>query len=170
MLEYEKLKNKSNLGGARPGAGRKKGGMNKATLERMQVEKEFKQRVLKNADRLFDAQFSLAQGLSYLFVIRTETDKKGNNHKLKPELITNPIIIKEFLDGEYEDSEDEYYFITTKTPENKAIDSLLDRTFGKAQQNVDLTSQGDKLNGVIVLPQKNANPLETNNQTGASTF
>jgi hypothetical protein len=165
----EKVKNKSALGGARPGAGRKKGGMNQATLERLQVEKELKQRVLKNANRLYDAQFSLAQGLSYLFVIKTETDKKGNKRKLRPELITSPIIIESYLNGDYEeDTEDEYFFITTKAPDNKAIDSLLDRTFGKAQQSLDVTSQGDKL-GVIVLPQKNVNTLEADNQTGRSS-
>ena len=164
----ENPKNKSTLGGARPGAGRKKGGMNKATLERMEVEKELKQRVLRHAQRLYDAQFSLAQGLSFLFVIRTETDKKGNKRKLRPEQITSPTIIEAYLNGEYEEDDDEYYFITSKAPDNKAIDSLLDRTFGKAQQSVDVTSQGDKL-GVIVLPQKNVNTLEADNQTGRSS-
>ena len=38
----------------------------------------------------------------------------------------------------------------------------------KDKQDLDVMSGGEKL-GVIILPQKNANTLETNNQTGGST-
>ncbi len=39
----------------------------------------------------------------------------------------------------------EFYFITTKEPNNFAIDSMLDRTFGKSTNNVDITSGGKEL-------------------------
>ena len=33
-------------------------------------------------------------------------------------------------------------------PNNSAADSILDRTFGKAQQSIDLTNDGEKFEGI----------------------
>ena len=78
---------------------------------------------------------------------KIEKDDDGN-HK-KPILITSQEEIERYLAGDYDESE-EYYYITTEKPDNKAIDSLLDRTFGKAQQSVDLTSDGDRIDNINV--------------------
>ena len=78
-----------------------------------------------------------------LFKIHKSEDK-GKEVKSKPELVTNQTEIEEYLAGEYEDGDD-YYFITTTTPDNRALDSLIDRVFGKAQQKVDVTSKGEKV-------------------------
>lgn len=79
-------------GGARPGAGRKAGGMNAKTVERLAVKQAFIDRVYQHADELFELQMANA--------------RKG--------------------DG-------------------KAIESLLDRAFGKSQENLDLTTNGKEL-------------------------
>ncbi len=54
-------------------------------------------------------------------------------------MVENPDEIKEFLD-EHEGMDGEmdgtWYFITVKPPENKAIDSMLDRVFGKPTQKI----------------------------------
>ena len=50
-------------------------------------------------------------------------------------LVTNPGEIRCYLDGDY-DNDQTYYYITTVTPDNRALDSLLDRTFGKATQTI----------------------------------
>ena len=56
-------------GGARPGAGRKKGSRSPKVLEREQVLKAYKDRIAKNAGLLFDAQISLAKGQQFLFKV-----------------------------------------------------------------------------------------------------
>jgi len=79
-------------GGARPGAGRKPGGENEATKFKHAAIKKFRERVAQNADRLFNAQVSLATGMQVLFVVHT--DSKGVRRK--PEMITDkehPLVV-----------------------------------------------------------------------------
>ena len=122
-------------GGKRENAGRKKGIRNIKTLERVKVFAVYQQRILRIADNLFNAQLSLALGLAYLY--RVEKIKK------KVELITDEETIRAYLEGEIKSNERfEYYFITVKEPNLKAIESLLDRTFGKPTQSIDISSQG----------------------------
>lgn len=145
-------------GGKRPGAGRPKGSLDTRTLEKKEAEKLFTDRVMKNVDKLFNAQMSIAEGCSYLYRI----DQIGEGSKKREEhvLVTDPDEIKQYLDGETEGA---YYYITTKTPENKAIDSMLDRVFGKAvtkiagagddgEIKVKLTNYGDRPS--VQLPTK----------------
>lgn len=139
-MSAEILKNKSTLGGARPGAGRKPGGMNMATKKKLKIEKIFKMKILASVDTLYSAQMKIATGCSYLY--RIDKDEKGNSKK--PVLVTSQNEIEEYLRGEVD--QDSYYYITTDKPDNKAIDSMLDRVFGKAMQSVDLTTKGDKVN------------------------
>jgi hypothetical protein len=124
----------SGRGGARPGAGRKPGVMEPKTIERMAIIEAFRDRVAKNADRLFNAQINLAEGTTHLF--RIDKDSKGNN--LPAVLVESTEEIRQYLDGETDDS---YYYITTKQPDNRALDSMLDRAFGKAQQSVQLDGE-----------------------------
>lgn len=144
----EILKQKSNTwGGARPNAGRPLGSENEQTRKKRIVEEEIKQRVLRSANKLINAQMSLAQGVQMLYVI--EKTKRGANKK--PRLITDQTIIEKFLAGELDNEPDEYYFITTERPDNRALDSLLDRIFGKAVSNLDITSDGEAL---IITPEE----------------
>ena len=128
-------------GGKRPGAGRKKGSKSKKTLEKEAVLAEFRQKILKNADVLFNSQMHIATGQTYLYKIHT--NKRGD--KGKPELIEDIATIEQYLAGELENEQDDYYFLTTKDPDNRAIDSMLDRTFGKSAQPL----TGDKDNPII---------------------
>lgn len=144
--ENESLKDISNStsptwGGARPNAGRPRGSENEETRKKRVVEEEFKQRVLRSANKLISSQMNLAEGVQMLYVI--EKTEKGANKK--PRLITDPETIESFLAGELEDSTDEYYFITTERPDNRALDSLFDRVFGKSVNNIDVTSDGKQL-------------------------
>jgi len=56
-----------------------------------------------------------------------------------------------------------------KQGDMKAIDIVFDRIEGKAPASLDVTSLGDKVNGIIILPQKNGNQMETTTETGIST-
>lgn len=156
MQDIEKNENKpiyKGKGGFRPNSGRKKGKLSAATLERIKVEEAFKQRILGHVDNLFNSQLALAQGLTHLF--RIDETGEGKNKKREHVLVTDPQEIKDVLDetkggsGVYDEH---YYFITTKDPENKAIDSMFDRAFGKAAQSINLGNQDGEVLKISVVP------------------
>ncbi len=119
-------------GGARPGAGRKKGQKAAHTLEAQEYKKRIVARVNEATDVLVDSQLSLARGVSFLY--RIDKDEKGK--KEKPQLVTSRVEIEAYLRGDYDGDPDCYYYITAERPNNMAIDSLLDRVHGKATQSV----------------------------------
>lgn len=135
-------------GGKREGAGRKKGQLNQKTLDAMAVKKAYQDKIRRNADKLFNAQFSLATGTQMLFVVHT--DSKGNRRK--PEMVTDPEIISRFIDenegvdGTLEGSDSEYFFLTTKLPDSRTISDMLDRAMGKPDASLDITSNGEHVN------------------------
>lgn len=140
---------KETRGGQRRGAGRPKGRLDNATLERKKVEAAFNQRVLTHADELFNAQFNLAKGVAHVF--RIDETGRGKTKRREHVLVTDPHEIKELLD-EHDGGDgmvgDHYYYISTKDSNNIAVDSLLNRGLGKVTDKVDVTTQGDKLESV----------------------
>jgi len=145
-----KIKPKGKNGGVRRGAGRPKGKPNQATIEKQIAEEELKQRVMRNLGDLLDSQFTLAKGVSYLLKRVTWKAGKGKASKLK--IIKDPLEIERYFNGEY-DKKTEYYYITTDKPDNKAIDSLLDRTFGRASNSIDLSNpKGEEFKVRVFLP------------------
>lgn len=127
-------------GGKQPGAGRPKGSLDKKTLEQKAVLNAWKQRALGQAQRLLDAQLVLAYGQQFLFLITTN---KKTGIKSRPELIEDVHTIRAYLNGElnsdiksHPESDAEWYFITTKEPDGRAIDSIMDRAHGKAVSTI----------------------------------
>jgi hypothetical protein len=152
MAEVDNSKDKSKWGGKRNGAGRPTGSQNKATIEEGIVKQELRQRVLANVESLIGAQLILAKGISHVFKV-TIGERGGRG---EPELVTDPDELHEAIDliqsgnsfGEIQEEDGaiaRYYFITTKAPDNKALDSLLDRVFGKATFSMDVTSGGQPI-------------------------
>jgi len=143
-------------GGKREGAGRKPGALNKKTLKAMEVKKAYLDKVRRNVDQLFNAQFSVAKGTQMLFVIKT--DSKGNRRK--PEIVTDPEIIGRFLeenegmDGTLGSDDSEYFFLTTRMPDSRTISDMLDRALGKPDQAIDVTSNGETIGATIVFEDK----------------
>jgi hypothetical protein len=124
-------------GGARPGAGRPKGSMNAKTKEKMAVKKEFEDRVAHHAHELFNAQVTLAKGTQFL--IKRIRIKTAKGFRWTPyERVTDPEEMVAYLDGKYKNTDAVYYLLTAEKPDAKAIDSLLDRAFGKAPQNLNI--------------------------------
>lgn len=141
----EKVKNdspvsyKGQLGGARPGAGRPKGSENAATKKRRLAEQEYRARVIRHVPELFNAQLNLAKGVTYLIRIDEVKNSKGQIVK-KHRIVESPTEMIEVLD-ELQDSErgvvdDHYYYISHKPPSSAAIDSMMDRVFGKAPLSI----------------------------------
>ena len=133
------------LGGKREGAGRKKGSVTTKTLERRKAEEALHGRILSAVDRIFNAQLALAEGTTYLY--RIDEVGKGKEKRREHVLVTDPEEIKQVLDetdGAAGTTDNGYYVITTKAPDNKAIDSMLDRVFGKATQKTEVTGKDGK--------------------------
>jgi len=114
--------------------GRPPGKKNKATLEKEAAIARFQERVRHHIDPIFDSQLALARGCSYIY--RVDEVKEGKEKKRKHVLVTDPEEIQAYLDDEIE--EEDYYYITTDKPDNNAIRDMLDRTFGKPQQSVEM--------------------------------
>lgn len=124
-------------GGAREGAGRPRGSRDPHTIEREAVLAEYRKRVCDHAQRLLDAELSVAQGCAYLYA-KPKQAEKGQKER-KAERVTNPEIIRQFLDGELDNDEMDYYYITTEKPDTLTIRGMLDRTFDKPGQRLAVT-------------------------------
>lgn len=144
-------------GGARIGAGKKKGSKHVATLNREVVLKAYRELGMSATRIIFNSQLHLAIGQTFLYKIEKEVvvgPKGGKTIRAKPpKLVTEQWEIESFLmrevnemNGEAQplDREDTYYFLTTKEPRNDAADSILDRTFGKATQAIELAGKDGK--------------------------
>lgn len=126
--------------------GKKKGTKNGETIKKELAEQEFKNRILANIYELLSAQMKIAKGTSYLFKI-VETKKGGKEHIL----VDDPLKIKYVLDeveGEGQ-LDNNYYYISTKQPDNRALDSLIDRVFGKAKETIDLNAKVLNINQLL---------------------
>jgi len=158
--------NAKRWGGRRINSGRPLHSKNPATIEREEAARLFKERVAKNADKLFNAQLSLATGMQMLFVIHT--DSKGKRRK--PEIVTDVDTISRFLDenegtdgimemkAHANDSKvEDYFFLTTSAPNNQALEGLLNRSFGKAEEKVDLSNKDGSLNQVHDISDEELN-------------
>jgi hypothetical protein len=144
--------------------GRKAGSVNKATAEMRKTKEAFISRVNKNAHKLFNSQLDLAIGEKYLMVVRTIG--KGSKQRRETSIVTDPELIMQYLDETLENTDEEYYFMTTKAADNKALDSLLNRSFGKPTESIDLTSLGEKLPTVIIEGTYGREPgFRVNNNT-----
>ena len=140
--ELDTLENKPSWGGVREGGGRPKGSKNKATIESKIIEEEFKDRILLNIQELLTSQMNIAKGASYLFRIDEEKSSKGTVLQKHHVLVEDPNEILAFLDeleGGSGVVDDNYYYITTRAPDNRALDSLIDRVFGRPANKTDLT-------------------------------
>ena len=128
----------------------KKGGANRSALyvETRLKNWEYRKKILSVADVLFRESLHNARGRSFLYKIEKELvvgPRGGKKYIAKrPALVTSEVEIEEYLAGIVENGDLEndndpnsvYYYITTERGDQRAIDSMLDRAFGKATQVV----------------------------------
>ena len=149
--------------------GKKKGKKNQKTIEKQIVEDEFKNRILSEIEGLLTAQLNIAKGTSYLYKIVTHKGIKGGEGRKEHILVTDPYEIKDFLDELEGESgvnpntdNDDYYYISTKQPDNKALDSLINRVFGKVKESLDITSKDEQIKGInYIIPKDNGDNNKT---------
>lgn len=151
--------------------GRPKGKRSQAVLDREKTLEAYRQRVMKIAGKMLDKQLVLANGQQFLYKIVKEKiigPKGGISYKSKsPTLVENESEIRDYLDnevarsnGDIHDDQDPgatFYFITVKEPDGKAIDSMMDRTFGRAVQSTKLVGDDGK---VVPITSINIVPLD----------
>jgi len=127
---------------SRKGGLNRAGTKNKTTIAREQVLEHLKQTISDRAKKLIDIQTILANGGIKVFKIEYYYEMVGKTSvkkAKKPELVVTDDEIANALDFEFGDgdspSDDQaFYFVITKDPDNQAINSLLDRAFGKATE------------------------------------
>jgi hypothetical protein len=153
--ELENLKNNSSSGhgGARNGAGRKKGGMNYSTKQRLAIRKSFEDRIHHNADTLLNAALTKALGESYLF--HRYKVGSGAKERMETEIVTDPQTIMEYLDEQLDNLPDnEYYYISTKPVDMVAVKELYDRAFGKPLQKNELSGKDGEPLSLGLTPEQ----------------
>lgn len=125
-------------GGKRAGAGRKAGGKNAATLQKQKVAEAINQRIMGKADALINAQLTLAVGSMKVF--RIDEEGEGSKKKRVHVHVTDADEIKTLLD-EHDGSpgvvDGVYYYFSDVLPDNRAIDSMLNRALGKPKETVE---------------------------------
>lgn len=124
-------------GGWRPGAGRPKGSVSEETKLKNEAKKEFEKKVARASTRLFNAQMSMALGVQVLYK-RYRIFTGGKPRWSQIERVTDPDEAASYLNGDFENDDSQYFMLTLKDPDLKAIDSLLDRSFGKAAQSLSI--------------------------------
>lgn len=134
----------------------RKGKKTEKTLEKERVAAAMRQKIMSVAEELVNTQLHLARGQSFLYKVEKKWVSTGKDRgwwrREKPELVEDAGEIKEYLertitddeDIEDEDSGKTYYYITTKSPDGSVIESMLNRTFGRAPQD-------NKVSGAIEI-------------------
>lgn len=113
--------------------------MSQENKEKKVAEEEMHARIIQQLDPILNAQLNLAKGVSYLY--RIDEIGKGDRKRKDHVLVTDPTEIKEALDMIEEGDiggDNPYYYITTKPPDGKAIENLVDRVFGKPRQSMEI--------------------------------
>lgn len=119
--------------------GMKKGTKMPKTLAKEAIEKSVKQIIMNKAEEIVRATIIPALGMNFVYRIDTETDLKGKVISRKHVLVSAPEEIAKALDQMEEGGthpDDAYYYVTTKAPEYKAGESLLNRLLGKPKESL----------------------------------
>lgn len=138
-------------GGRRHGSGRKPGVKSQATLDRLAARKYMLKRIAESVDPLLNALLAKAWGESYLMcrIIKG----KGSKRTTTVEVVTSTETIKEYLlddgatlnaRGQSGDEEKEYYYISQKPSDTRAITNMFDRAFGRPTEKIEFGEKDEE--------------------------
>ena len=137
------------------GAAARRGTKSQKVIDRARVLDQWRKRASKIADKLLSAQTLVAMGTHTLMRIdeviayrdKGGTNKDGSTKKSKYvtkkfTVVDTPSEIERVLNkfADIDGSgiiDGKYYFITHKEPQNNAIDSILNRTFGRPVETIE---------------------------------
>lgn len=109
--------------------GRTKGTPNKATVEKRLLQEHFEARIAARFDALIDSHLLAAEGVSHIMA----KDKAG-----KWVEVTDPTRMAEVMN-----SGEEFYRISARNPDVRALKELWDRMWGQPKQALDVTATVD---------------------------
>lgn len=126
--------------GRKPGPGLPKGYKFQHTLERETARRHFEGRILAELDPLIDAQLDLSKGLMVMFSREKDKDGKRTGRMYR---VVNPEEMLELLNGKNDQGKDnengeEYYYLSAKDPDQKMLDSLMNRVFGRPKETLEV--------------------------------
>ena len=125
--------------------GKKNGTKNKKTLEREMALKVYQQAIMNDLKDFIESQFLMAKGMTVMFQRRKVKDKKGEYHRTGEfQRVRNELEIERLLNSDC--NGDDWYYITTKDPNVKALEDVFCRIFGKPEQSI--KHSGDELNPI----------------------
>jgi hypothetical protein len=131
MPRKSEVKPTKKNGGARPGAGRKPGGKNQATLDKERALAEYRQKIIAHADQIFREQKAMAFGTYELFIVEHYEDHNGKV-KARHVRVEDPELMANILDDPELQQGDNYVLVRKVEADKFTLDSMLDRAFGKA--------------------------------------
>lgn len=119
---------KSGHGGRRPGAGAKKGSIQKRTLEKRELAKILHERFAAEFNSFVDAYFGKSRGVYHMMA----RDRDGTWTR-----VTDPDAMQRVLN-----SGETFYRIHAQDPDARALKDLFDRHLGLPVQAVETTHDG----------------------------
>lgn len=124
--------------------GRKPGPITQVRKMELAQRKAMEKMIYRKTAPLIRAGMMSAMGQNFVYRIDEEEDSKGKVISRKHVLVEDPHEIAEALDRIEEggkDPEDKYYYVTTKEPDIRAIEALLNRGFGKPKESLEVTGE-----------------------------
>ena len=112
-----------------PGSGRTKGTPNKRTVEADELLRLFRARVAAEFGPLQDALIQAAKGVQHL----QAKDRNGQWTE-----VTDPVIMAKVLN-----SGEQFYRISARNPDVRALKDIFDRLWGLPKQAVDVNVDGE---------------------------
>ena len=129
-------------GHPRYGGGMQKGQKIKKTLEQEVALKLYKDKIFLEIENFIQAQFIQAKGITAMYQRKKIKDKITGKYEYTGEFIrvTDQNQVHKLLNTKTK--EEDYYYITTKDPNIKALEDIFNRAFGKPKEAMELSSPG----------------------------
>ena len=119
--------------------GRKAGAVSLVRKLELKQKEVMERMIYKKTAPLIRAGMISAMGQNFVYRIDEERDSKGKLLNRKHVLVTDPDEIANALDNIEEggqDPEEKFYYVTTKEPDIRAVEMLLNRAYGKPKESL----------------------------------
>ena len=119
--------------------GRPKGSKNKRTIAKENALKRYEDDILNNLKGITLAQLSIALGVNVMMAKERVKNKKGKwvyDGELRR--IVDPEQMLQILNDSKLEENKEYFWITSKDPNPKAIEDVMNRLFGKPKEKLEV--------------------------------
>jgi len=103
------------------------------------IHKETQNQIAQKAGDLVRAGLSVALG--QIFVYKIDPMTKKSHLVVDPDEINSAMDTMRFQNTNFASVGDDYYFVTAKEPDQRAIEMLLNRAFGKPKETVNVDGE-----------------------------